>query len=430
MTKLVSEKSNPEIRIRFILWMGIFSTFIYNPPRTIDSLVVGPLELFKGGAPFIAIMLGFFNSTSLKNNNLGYFKNKRWLIPLPYLLFILWCFSSSIWSENALATLLKSFQYLGVTFCIAILVSSYTSLEKASEAIVNCLHLICILGIFQWIIGIPSNVDRYNTVFPAITSNLVPLVYFVPLCALILNYGFKIFQNAVIKSSLLLCYIFAILASGSRIATVLIALITFSILIRIAWGRNAVAQKTQRGILLMLLLATPVFVSLFSYSESWQSSLNNFLTRNQNQQGLQTLTGRTVVWEYSREYLRDNWILGGGYYSGHRYALGSRYSLLSQHSNLDNTWLEVLVNLGVLGFVIVFSCFLLYFFYSWRIRSSYRFIYLGYGCALFGISFFNPTIQQVQITQVIFLYLAFVAYRNHRIVALIESSNLKDYRAT
>jgi O-antigen ligase len=98
-----------------------------------------------------------------------------------------------------------------------------------------------------------------------------------------------------------------------------------------------------------------------------------------------------------------------GYYTGHRLGIEG---LSETQSNIDNTWLETLVDVGLLGLVslAVFAiCGLVRLVRSRELAGDLKLwavAVAAYGCA---ISFVNPTIQTPGAGQVVLGFLLMVA---------------------
>jgi O-antigen ligase len=75
-----------------------------------------------------------------------------------------------------------------------------------------------------------------------------------------------------------------------------------------------------------------------------------FLARNQSAVSIATLTGRTIVWSDAIAVWWQHPITGLGYYSGHRFGLNLGPGAV-EFSNIDNMWLETLLDTGILGFL-------------------------------------------------------------------------------
>ena len=81
-------------------------------------------------------------------------------------------------------------------------------------------------------------------------------------------------------------------------------------------------------------------------------ALESFLHRGEAVSTYSTLNGRTVQWSESESAWKTSPIVGLGYYSGHRFGLTLRPGQ-GENSNPDDTWLETLVDFGVVGFLLI-----------------------------------------------------------------------------
>lgn len=77
---------------------------------------------------------------------------------------------------------------------------------------------------------------------------------------------------------------------------------------------------------------------------SVESFIAEFVMRGQDIEGFASMSGRTEFWAAAWEGTKDSIWLGKGYYAGQRMLFGA--------STVDNTYLEVFLNLGVVGITI------------------------------------------------------------------------------
>jgi O-antigen ligase len=94
----------------------------------------------------------------------------------------------------------------------------------------------------------------------------------------------------------------------------------------------------------------------------------NFMRRNQTDESLASLTGRVDYWQASLDAVRESPLGGYGANVGGRYVLES--SLGDEVSTVHSSWVEVLLDTGVVG-LILFSVGLgVTWFWLFRLRSS------------------------------------------------------------
>lgn len=97
----------------------------------------------------------------------------------------------------------------------------------------------------------------------------------------------------------------------------------------------------------LLLFSLPVFLLLAVF---FQSVVLEYLARGQSVEHFTSLSGRTLMWEAALDAWSRNPLLGHGFFVGHKYVeLGSDKFL----ATTDNAYVETLVNLGVVGFLLI-----------------------------------------------------------------------------
>ncbi|MEF8698646.1 MAG: O-antigen ligase family protein [Candidatus Accumulibacter sp. UW20] len=110
--------------------------------------------------------------------------------------------------------------------------------------------------------------------------------------------------------------------------------------------------------LLFLTLPGAVAVTLFA------EQLTTYLARGQSAEQLHSLTGRMQMWESALNVFWERPLLGHGFFVGHKSVeWGSSGKLLA---TVDSTYIETLVNVGIVGFVLVLSFAVLAGLQSWR----------------------------------------------------------------
>ena len=81
-----------------------------------------------------------------------------------------------------------------------------------------------------------------------------------------------------------------------------------------------------------------------------------FFMRGQDPEYFANLSGRTVMWARGIEVLKESPILGFGGYAGSRFAVLTKLGIY-KGSSILNTWLEILLGVGIIGAVFVFAAF-------------------------------------------------------------------------
>lgn len=135
----------------------------------------------------------------------------------------------------------------------------------------------------------------------------------------------------------------ALLLAHSR--TSLIALVVALAVVFIAGKRKTL------GLGLALLAAI-----LMSIPQIYET-VEGYVVRGQTQQAFKSLSGRTEYWPIVLDVYSQSPIIGHGYYAGHRQYVSDGRVLLSS-SSVDNTYLEVLVDLGIVGLLFIVGAIL------------------------------------------------------------------------
>ena len=394
-------KSKIWLRGELLLWLGLFASICWSSPRTANNVQVGALEVLKGVGPLSALI--FFKLRSFRLSLESKIRSGQISRVLFY--FGVLSLISAIWSENPMATILKSIQYLLVLSLCWEIAKLNSSISKTIIKINFIANFLIILGIIELVIfpdlAIPnsdqSSVSRFGIICPSISPNLVGVVVFVALIGNYLSLSIGIFKKPILQFFILGFGLIELYLSHSRIITIIFFIAS---LVAIFYRLRKSKVSRLKWINNFLLFFTFVFVcALAIYTDFISEFLLSYFTRGQNANGLSTLTGRTVVWSYALEAWQSKPVLGFGYYTGHRYTLGSSYSLLSNHSNLDNTWLEILVDLGLLGLVFMFGSVAKALFATLKgqFTPEVLMVRLFFYMVLI-LMFINPTIQTPSIT--------------------------------
>jgi O-antigen ligase len=93
-----------------------------------------------------------------------------------------------------------------------------------------------------------------------------------------------------------------------------------------------------------------------------------FLRRDQTDETISTLSGRTTYWEESFQALHGNWLNGYGANVGGRYVLQSALGE-TDVSTTHNMYVETLVDTGLVGLVLLLVGLALSWFWLFKLRS-------------------------------------------------------------
>lgn len=395
---------------RLVLWAGLFFPIIYSVGRTVDEVGgVGPLELIRGGgAPAMLLLSLIIEPRATRALRLG-------APELSLFAFLAVASASTMWSFDPRVTALKVVPLVFAYLCALRLSSLYAGPVAALNGVVTVSHAILIGSVIQFVLARDSvysasdlDVARYQSIVPSIAPNLFGLVIAVAVSGILLGVGPDWTYRGAFGPMLIVVYVAMLVAGRSR----LVSLLAVALIVAAAFQA---ARKSSATAALGGLGLGALFVALFAVLQSrgLKASVAEFALRGQDEMAISTLTGRTVIWEYAVLAWRQRPVLGYGYYAGNRLALPSMFQIFEGYSNLDNTWLETLVNLGILG-VVPLGLFALTS--VWRVlRSGFegdrncRLLATSIMVGILVLSFVNPGIQVNSSTMVFFAVVAFSA---------------------
>jgi O-antigen ligase len=326
------------------------------------------------------------------------------LLPRKLQEWCLWAFVgiallSSFWSVNDSSTILAALQ-LAVAY--GLLISLVRLYERDdSDSFVNDIQLVIHLIVGTVVAGLLlfpgralvsiSEFDptrRLIGLFPAIGPNLLAFVAAIGILLLVARVG-RLSTRLPIRVLLLTMDLAVLLLTRTRAA---LGLLIIGLLVL------AFLSNRHRARLLLLMPIVPVFIWVII--GPGLGTVEGFVHRGAVQANLLDLTGRTNTWEVALQQWQEQPLIGYGFYAGHR--LGPLIDELGYEvQNLDNTWVEVLLDTGVMGCAALGLAVISGGMDVWRVRR--RKPWLG---ALFAMcfvsSFVNPSLQQANYTMILF----------------------------
>ena len=272
-----------------------------------------------------------------------------------FFIFSCWGALSTLWSIAPSVTLYKSVEYgtMLVLFALTVSVIRYSAREAHKR-------LFALQGIFDWnwflIFSLLVSVYIGLLIWPeyGIMPNKSVLGFSVEgaLPALSAN---GVGQLAAIMA--IVALVRALLKPGSRL--VYVPLLAFSLITMVlAQSRSPilgfvlaviVVLGVSRRFGFLAIAASLAGAIVLIYSQT----ILEFLRRGQSDQELMTLTGRTRFWESSLESVRESPLTGYGAYAGGRYVVQGPVTSGDGPTTVHSFWVEVLVDTGVVGFLLV-----------------------------------------------------------------------------
>jgi O-antigen ligase len=326
------------------------------PQSQADAYVQGS-EMGALRAVRILVFTAVFGIACVRILRIG--RYPRTTLLAPYVLYVAICGASAAYSPAPLETLWKAFELVVVlTVAFAWLLGTKGSPSSATQLLHGLLFVMFAVVVWALVgVALFPNIayrlwDGVREVSTASASGIVPSVnantlgqlagtVFVAGAILLLEPGSRF--GGVLVAAVGLA---GLIAAHSRTSLVAAAAITAAVL----W-----AQRRLRAMTFAVpLVAAAAFLGA--------DVLGTFFARGQDLDALRSMTGRAHMWAIAWEaFLGAPW-LGSGFYAGHK-AL-ALYDLVEFYSSLDNTYLEALVDVGIIGTV-----GLVYFGLSVGVRS-------------------------------------------------------------
>jgi O-antigen ligase len=366
---------------RLVLWIGVLAPIVYSEPQTRGSLLtsgLSSLEIARGLAPFACLVLARMLNRPLK----------RPLGPAECLLaaYLALAVVSSLWSIAPKQTALKALVLIFSTLCIWGLLRRYTSPAEAVRGLATFVHVI-LVAVAAEALGVYHRAfagGRLQGVFPQIAPDVLATLAVIGVLAVIFTVGPDAFRPLPLRLVLGAVYAAELIASETRSAIifgVLIVLLSLLPRARFSSARLAFLFFGLALALTALLVIAP--------------ALQQRLHRGEANVTFSTLNGRTTSWAEGLQAWSTSRVDGLGYYSGHRFGPVLQPGQ-GEPTNLDNTWIESLVDLGIVGtallggFVLAANHRILHS--RGAVPSSLFIFVVSTSLMYFATSFVNPTI--------------------------------------
>lgn len=380
--------------------MAVILPFVYSTAKNAAELSgggsVGALETLRGGGPLVLWGLSFL-AAPIRRRGFG--------TPEVFLGLYAVVIAMSVLiplNPSSQATLLKSATMISVLLAMTRLVRLYDRPRDLVVALIGWVHLVLIAGAVQILFFKSAvytldevsgdGVDRLNLLVPSISANPLAFVGVAGILSCAVGVAPRwLHFNVAVRNALMALYVYEIFLTRTRSALAVgLVIVVLSLVVR-----------ARRHPLSTLVTAIVFIAGGIALMPSLLPHLQAFVQRGQTTQAIDSLSGRTVIWHAADEVWQQNRVFGLGYYSGHRLGIPG---LQQDQSNIDNTWLETLVDVGIIGFVPLALFTLVGVWRLWRSRdldSDVRLWALGVAAYIVAISFINPTVQQPGAPQVV-----------------------------
>lgn len=403
---------------RAALWGAVFIGFIYSVTKTADELRggggLGPLEVLRGAGPVLLLGLGW----ALAPPRWRGFAGVEALLGT----YLAICVLSATWSVSPASTVLKAIPLIASYLALGRLVRLYEAPDDAVRALSGVCHVIGILVALEFVFLrshtyiATSQYDPSRRLFgvvPTLSPNGLAFVLVAGLLSLLLGVGPRwVFRSRFLVVALAAVYVVELAATRTRSALAIGVM-----LVLIAVG----ALLFRRPALVVNSTVAFAAAGLWAWSPDNVQRLDWFLRRGQDAQTLVSLTGRTDTWHVALIQWQQNRLMGDGYYAGHRLGLNG---LSTNVSNIDSTWIESLVDVGILGTVplavalALGVCRVVAMRVATNLKVWFSLVVL-YGVV---ISFVNPTLQMPGINAVLLGFPLLASLHQRQTAGAVDSA--------
>jgi O-antigen ligase len=280
--------------------------------------------------------------------------------------FAAWGLASTLWSVSPAATLIKSAEYCAMLILFALAASLITTIFTTPRD-----QLLALKSVFDWnwflILLLLINVYVGLLVFPEYGllrdyRDEVGVLGFSIKSAMPGISANSVGQLAAVLGTVAVARL--LLRPSSRIvfAPVLVLCLATLVLTQsrspvlgFLVGIAVVLVASRRfGILAFLgTLLSSVMLAASAYNETIYETIYEYMRRGQNEQDVASLTGRLDLWLPSLQAVRDSWLGGYGANAGGRYIIQTDVGRMESASTVHSTYIETLLDTGVVGLVIL-----------------------------------------------------------------------------
>lgn len=339
--------------VQGLVWAGLLVPPALAVPRASAEIAGNPFTLVaavKGGLPAVCLLA----AAALWRPRLWPQNRREWWLA-GYLLVAL---LSTAWSVAPLATSLKATSLVTAYGLLVILARTWSTSEEALTHLAWVAHGIVVAALAGAIL-VPSSALYYSADDFRLHA-LVPPVHAVPLglvtaVSALMSIGwdrFPLLRSIRLRWPFAAVSFAALLLTGTR--TGLVALLL---------GLAVLLLRRSRRALLVAVAAAVLAVILLAMVPAAQP-LEDRVTRQQSVSELLSLSNRLPKWTDAVEVWRTRPLTGFGYYAGHRFGpyaerFAQRHPWIpaevssggpaSQFAYIDGTWIETLIDLGIVG---------------------------------------------------------------------------------
>jgi O-antigen ligase len=326
-----------------VLWIGLFAPAALNfEVRSRAGVLAGavdPVSISRGAVPIACLVLAWV------------------LTPVPirpvtlierlFLAYVGVVLLSTAWSVFPLATLLKAINLVTAYLLIMLLARVHQGRRNTLLELTPLLVLVLAFSLGGLLlaprlayksISIYDPTRRLVGIFPVADPNSLGYIALVVLIAVLI---------AVLPRLLLRLPARVLVAGGA--AAVLLLTRSRAPLVMLAGMLVFLADQLWRlkrriivgtGVAIVIIVAVALLLA--------PGAIGGFFTRGETANVFLGLTGRTTTWADAIQQWRHSPGIGYGYYAGHRVGISSHPGA-PDVDTVDSTWIETLVDVGIIG---------------------------------------------------------------------------------
>jgi O-antigen ligase len=330
------------------LWFLALLSGLSFRGRTIEAIHETPVDFWAGWRIGLVGLIALVLLSRLASRTADWTAGLLRGLPLSLLLYGLVSLISTLWSVYPMWTLYKSIEYLLDVAMLAAVVTMVTKIEDIKSLFdwTWVLYGLLLLTVWLSVFLRPEEAVQKGAgligivisgIWPWISSNgvgdLAGTLLIVAATRLLCRERHRSFYWLVSLTAL----VTLILAqSRSPFTGALLGLVAVLLL------------RRRFGLLALVALAGGALVALTPAETVVQQAF----MRGQSPDDFYSLSGRVGYWTAAWEVVRENPFLGLGAYAAGRFAvLGSLGASVTATSSLHNAWLEILVGVGLIGFL-------------------------------------------------------------------------------
>jgi O-antigen ligase/polysaccharide polymerase Wzy-like membrane protein len=371
-----------------LIWIGLVAPAAVTETKTASQALSNgatPLVIAESAISVLALVV----AVAVLRPRMGRITaSEGWL-----LVYLTAAFASTAWSIAPAATFLKAGQ-LAVSYALlAVLVRSGRPSDVLRQLVAAC-DVVIVAALIGFVVAHSraytatnqwNPTRRLHGLFPAVGPDLLG---FLAAVSIVAHLSYRVSRdraNAPIGGSavILLVDVVTLYLAHTRNALALLV-VGLAALYWTYGGRRA--QLAARAVMATLLVVASLLLA--------GGTITHYLSRGQQSSAVSSLTGRTDLWRLAYTDWQSHPATGLGFYAGHRGALLPTQVTQDTSSNIDNLWLETLVDVGLMGFVPLVLAVVVGGRACLRRRSpDMRAVTVALWAMCLGSSFINPSLQ-------------------------------------